>query len=55
MVGRRYDFNDVPIDVLELTGSPGDVIVTHLHVFHAGSPNTNDTPRQMLTKTIVAA
>jgi hypothetical protein len=44
----------VPIDVLELVGLPGDIVITHLHVFHASAPNTNDTPRQMLAKSIVA-
>ena len=55
MVGERYEIGDVPVDVVELTGAPGDVVITHLHVFHTGSPNTSDTPRQMLGKGIHAA
>jgi hypothetical protein len=46
---------DVPVDVLELVGSPGDIVITHLHVFHTTSPNTDDTPRQMLATSIAAA
>lgn len=55
IVGERHEIEGVPVDVVELTGSPGDVVLTHLHVFHTGSPNTSDTPRQMLGKTVLAA
>ena len=55
MVGQRYDIDGVPVDVVELTGEPGDVVITHLHVFHCGSPNTSDRPRQMLGRAVVAA
>ena len=55
MVGARHHIDGVPIDVVELTGAPGDVVITHLHVFHTASPNTSDTPRQMLGKTLLAA
>ncbi len=44
--------NGVPVEVRELTGKPGDVVVTHLHVYHAASPNVGTVPRQMLGKTI---
>jgi hypothetical protein len=55
MVGERYEVEGVPVDVVELTGAPGDVVITHLHVFHSASPNTSDTPRQMLGKAVHAA
>jgi ectoine hydroxylase-related dioxygenase (phytanoyl-CoA dioxygenase family) len=55
MVGGRYEVEGVPVDVVELTGSPGDVVVTHLHVFHSASPNTAAEPRQMLAKAVLAA
>jgi hypothetical protein len=42
----------VPVQVVEPTGSPGDVVVTHLHVFHARSPNAGAVPRLMLGKEI---
>jgi hypothetical protein len=55
MVGRQFDIEGVPIEVLELTGTPGDITLTHLHVFHAASPNTAGAPKQMLGKTVFAA
>jgi hypothetical protein len=51
---ERFDVDGVPIEVLELHGAPGDVVITHLHVFHVGSPNTSSTPRQMLANTVIA-
>ena len=44
----------VPLELIELTGRPGDVVLTHLHVFHSVSPNTATQPRQMLSKAIWA-
>lgn len=46
------EIDGVPVQVVELTGSPGDVVVTHLHVFHTRSPNTSTVPRLMLGKEI---
>lgn len=54
MVGQSFDVDGVRIEVTELQGSPGDVVITHLHVFHASAPNTSDAPRQMLGKLITA-
>ncbi len=54
LVGQRFDVDGVPIEVLELVGHPGDVVITHLHVFHATSPNTSDRPREMVANTVPA-
>jgi hypothetical protein len=52
LVGASAEIDGVPVQVVELTGSPGDVVVTHLHIFHARSPNTGTVPRLMLGKEI---
>ncbi|HEY3956481.1 MAG TPA: phytanoyl-CoA dioxygenase family protein [Streptosporangiaceae bacterium] len=52
LVGAAGEIDGVPVQVVELTGSPGDVVVTHPHVFHARSPNTGTAPRLMLGKEI---
>jgi hypothetical protein len=46
-----------PADPASWVGSPvlnwqGDVVITHLHVFHARSPDTGAVPRLMLGKEI---
>jgi hypothetical protein len=53
LVGESGEIDGVPVRVVELTGSPGDVVITHLHVFHARSPDTA-APRLMLGKEIRA-
>lgn len=55
VVGKRLDVDGIPVEVVELTGSPGDVVITHMHVFHSASANTSDTPRQMFRKAVDAA
>jgi ectoine hydroxylase-related dioxygenase (phytanoyl-CoA dioxygenase family) len=52
LVGTAAEIDGVPVRVVELTGSPGDVMITHSHVFHARSPNTGPAPRLMLGKEI---
>ncbi|MDQ3108211.1 MAG: phytanoyl-CoA dioxygenase family protein, partial [Actinomycetota bacterium] len=54
LVGQRHDVDGIPVELLELAGRPGDVVITHLHVFHTASPNVGDRPRQMLGKGIEA-
>jgi hypothetical protein len=55
LVGRSHDIDGLPVEVVELTGRQGDVIIAHLHVFHSASPNTGQHPRQMLGKGIAAS
>ena len=52
LVGVAGEIDGVPVQVVELTGSPGDVVITHQHVFHARSPNTSTAPRLMLGKEV---
>ena len=54
LVGARHEVEGVPVEVVELTGEPGDVVLTHLHVLHSAAPNTSAQPRQMLGKAVLA-
>lgn len=54
LVGQTFDVDGIPIEVLEMTGEPGDVFITHLHVFHAASHNASHSPRQMLGQAVSA-
>ena len=38
LVGAAGEIDGVPVQVLELTGSPGDVVITHLHVSTPARP-----------------
>ena len=38
-----------PLQVMELTGAPGDAWLMDLRVLHASAPNAGDRPRVMLT------
>jgi len=44
---------DVALEVVELTGVPGDAFFTDLRVLHAGAPNAADHPRMMATHRFV--
>lgn len=48
LVGEPHEVDGIPLRVVELTGAAGDVVITHIQVMHSPSPNTGDTPRQML-------
>lgn len=54
-VGKVHEIGGVPAKPIELTGQPGDVVITHLHTFHCVAPNSTDRPRLMLGKPIAAA
>jgi ectoine hydroxylase-related dioxygenase (phytanoyl-CoA dioxygenase family) len=54
LVGQSREVDGVPVEIVELTGRPGDIVLAHLHVFHTASPNTAEHPRQMLGKAIAA-
>ena len=55
LLGTRHHIDGIALRAIELTGSPGDVIITHLHVFHSGAPTVGSRPRQMLGGGIGAA
>ncbi len=43
------------LEVMELTGEPGDVWLMDLRTFHSGAPNASDRPRLMVTERFVCA
>ena len=55
LVGTTHDVDGIPVEVRELTGEPGDVVITHLHVFHSASPNVSSRPRHMIGKGVLRA
>jgi hypothetical protein len=55
LLGAEHVVDGVPIGVVELTGRPGDVVLTHMDVLHTTAPNVRPTPRVMLGKNITRA
>jgi hypothetical protein len=55
LLGRAGAVGDVNLEVVELTGAPGDAYFTDLRVLHSGSPNTAALPRIMATYRFVCA
>ena len=49
------DVDGLPARVVELTGVPGDVFITHPWVFHSIAVNARDAPRMMRSGAIRAA
>lgn len=48
LIGATHDCDGIEVRVEELTGEPGDVIITHPWTFHAGVSSQGSTPRMML-------
>ncbi len=44
--------DDVDVRVVEMTGEPGDVFLTHPLILHAGSTNCMKDPRLVLSSTV---
>jgi len=49
---REHHTDGIAVQIWELTGQPGDVVVTHPWVLHSWSHNTGNYPRMMLTKNL---
>jgi hypothetical protein len=54
-VDKAGAVGDVALEVVELTGAPGDAYFTDLRVLHAGSPNASARPRMMATHRFLCA
>lgn len=46
------EVDGLPVRVVELTGSAGDLYLTHPWVLHSIAPNTGDAPRMMRSRVI---
>jgi hypothetical protein len=55
LIGQTGSVGDVALQVLELTGAPGDAYFTDLRVLHTGAPNGAGRPRMMATHRFVRA
>jgi Phytanoyl-CoA dioxygenase (PhyH) len=51
----RGAVDNVALEVMELTGAPGDTWLTDLRVLHSGAPNAGDRPRMMVTHRFIRA
>jgi ectoine hydroxylase-related dioxygenase (phytanoyl-CoA dioxygenase family) len=49
-VGPLGRAGEIEIEVVELTGKPGDVWLMDMRVLHTVAPNARSTPRVMLTQ-----
>ena len=47
-LGETIDVDGIALRPLEITGDAGDIVVTHIQLFHSPSPNVTDRPRQMI-------
>ena len=46
------DVSGIPVQAVEFTGDPGDVIFMHPWIIHAASPNRGDRPRIVITERV---
>ncbi len=44
---------EVAVQVVEMTGEPGDVVLMDMRLLHTQAPNALDTPRMMLTERLL--
>src|SRR5262245_41948247 len=49
---KTHEIAGIPVQVVELTGEPGDAILCHPLTLHVGAPNQSDTPRFMRSQRI---
>ena len=47
--GPLGEADGVPIEVVELTGAPGDPWLMDMRALHTAAPNASETPRLMVT------
>jgi ectoine hydroxylase-related dioxygenase (phytanoyl-CoA dioxygenase family) len=47
-LGAPMEAFGVELCPVEVSGQAGDIVITHMHVFHSPAPNATSRPRQML-------
>ena len=45
MVGKATLIDTTSVEIVELTGAPGDIFVAHPWLLHSTSPNRSNVPR----------
>jgi hypothetical protein len=55
LLGKTVEVGKVALEVVELTGAPGDAYFTDLRMLHTGAPNAAEQPRLMATYRFVRA
>jgi hypothetical protein len=53
-LGETVEIEGCALEVVELTGQPGDAVLMHPLTLHAGARNALDRPRMMLASSILA-
>lgn len=53
LLGRRGTVDDIELEVMEMTGAPGDAYLLDPRVLHTGAPNAAAHPRIMATHRFV--
>lgn len=53
-LGGTISVNSINLCPFEISGRAGDIVLTHMHVFHSPAPNASNRPRQMLGNAIQA-
>jgi hypothetical protein len=53
LLGQTGAVADIALEVMELTGAPGDAYMTDLRLLHTAAPNATDRPRVMATHRFV--
>ena len=48
LMADRHDATGIEVEIVEMTGEPGDVYITDIHTLHCVAPNAHDRPRTML-------
>lgn len=55
LMDRKGRIDGVELELIEMTGQPGDAYVVDLRTLHSGAPNASDRPRLMMTQRFIRA